>query len=40
MAKQLNYIQSLVHTASVMHGIVKFLTPAEILAVAAFVQSK
>jgi cytochrome c553 len=40
VAKQLNYIQSLVRAAPVMHGIVKDLTPAEILAVAACVQSK
>ena len=33
--KQLNYIQSLVRAAPVMHGIVKDLTPAEIQAVAA-----
>jgi len=38
--KQLNYIQSLVRTAPVMHGIVKDLTPDEIRAVAAYVQSK
>ena len=40
VAKQLNYIQSLVRAAPVMHGIVKDLTPAEIQAVAAYVQSK
>ena len=40
IVKQLNYIQSLVRTAPVMHGIVKDLTPAEIVAVAAYVQSK
>jgi len=38
--KQLSYIQSLVRTAPVMHGIVKDLTPVEIQAVAAYVQSK
>ncbi len=38
--KQLNYIQSLVRAAPVMHGIVKDLTPAEIVAVAAYVQSR
>jgi cytochrome c553 len=38
--KQLKFIQSLVRSAPVMHGIVKDLTPAEIEAVAAFVQSK
>jgi hypothetical protein len=35
-----NYIQTLVRAAPVMHGIVKDLTPAEIQAVAAYVQSK
>ena len=40
VVKQLNYIQSLVRTAPVMHGIVKDLTPNEIQAVAAYVQSK
>ncbi len=40
VAKQLNFIQSLVRSAPVMHGIVKDLTPAEIQAVAAFVQSE
>jgi cytochrome c553 len=40
VVKQLNFIQSLVRSAPVMHGIVKDLTPAEIQAVAAFVQSK
>jgi cytochrome c553 len=40
IVKQLNYIQSLVRAAPVMHGIVKDLTPAEIVAVAAYVQSK
>ena len=40
VAKQLNFIQSLVRAAPVMHGIVKDLTPAEIQALAAYVQSK
>jgi cytochrome c553 len=40
VVKQLNYIQSLVRNAPVMHGIVKDLTPEEMQAVAAFVQSK
>jgi cytochrome c553 len=40
VAKQLNYIQSLVRAAPVMHGIVKDLTSAEIEAVAQYVQSK
>ncbi len=40
VVKQLNYIQSLVRTAPVMHGIVKDLAPIEIQAVAAYVQSK
>ena len=40
VAKQLAYIQSLVRAAPVMHGIVKDLTPAEMQAVAAYVQSK
>ena len=40
VVKQLTYIQGLVRTAPVMHGIVKDLTPAEIQAVAAYVQSK
>ena len=30
VAKQLNYIQSLVWTAAVMHGVVKDLTQAQI----------
>jgi cytochrome c553 len=38
--KQLNFIQSLVRTAPVMHGIIKDLTPTEMQAVAAYVQSK
>jgi cytochrome c553 len=37
--RQLEYIQGLVRKAPVMHGIVKDLTPAEIDAVAAYVQS-
>ena len=37
--KQLEYIQTLVRNAPVMHGVVKDLTPAEIDAVAAYVQS-
>jgi cytochrome c553 len=40
VVKQLNYIQSLVRAAPVMHGIVKDMTPAEIRAVALYVQSK
>jgi cytochrome c553 len=40
VTKQLNFIQSLVRSAPVMHGIVKDLGPEEIQAVAAFVQSK
>lgn len=40
VVKQLNYIQSLVRTAPVMHGIVKDLTPNEMQALAAYVQSK
>jgi cytochrome c553 len=40
VAKQLLFIQSLVRSAPVMHGIVKDLAPNEIQAVAAFVQSK
>jgi cytochrome c553 len=40
VVKQLNYIQTLVRAAPVMHGIVKDLTPAEIQALAAYVQSK
>lgn len=38
--KQLVYIQSLVRAAPVMHGIVKDLAPAEITALAAYVQSR
>jgi cytochrome c553 len=37
--RQIEYIQSLVRKAPVMHGIVKDLTPAEIEAIAAYVQS-
>ena len=40
VVKQVNYIQQLVRAAPVMHGIVKDLTPAEIQAVAYYVQSK
>jgi cytochrome c553 len=40
VAKQLTYIQTLTRAAPVMHGIVKDLTPDEIQAVAAYVQSK
>jgi cytochrome c553 len=40
VVKQLNYIQSLVRAAPVMHGIVKDLAPGEIQAVAAYVQSR
>lgn len=40
VTKQLNFIQSLVRSAPVMHGIVKDLAPGEIQAVAAYVQSK
>lgn len=40
VVKQLMYIQSLVRAAPVMHGIVKDLAPAEIQAVAAYVQSQ
>jgi len=40
VVKQLNYIQSLVRAAPVMHCIVKDLAPAEIQAVAAYVQSR
>jgi cytochrome c553 len=40
VVKQLNFIQSLVRAAPVMHGIVKDLAPAEIQALAAYVQSK
>jgi cytochrome c553 len=37
--RQIEYIQSLVRKAPVMHGIVKDLTPPEIEAIAAYVQS-
>jgi len=38
--KQLEYIQGLVRNAPVMHGVIKGLTPVEIEAVAAYVQSR
>ena len=38
--KRWSPFQSLVRAAPVMHGIVKDLTPAEIQALAAYVQSK
>lgn len=40
VVKQIEYIQSLVRKAPVMHGIVKDMTQAEMEAVAAYVQSK
>jgi cytochrome c553 len=40
VVKQLEYIQSLVRNAPVMHGIIKDLTQDEMRAVAAYVQSK
>lgn len=40
VTKQLNYIQTLTRAAPVMHGIVKDLAPAEMQAVAAYVQSR
>ncbi len=40
IVKQIEYIQALVRKAPVMHGIVKDMTPAEMQAVAAYVQSK
>lgn len=40
IVKQLNYIQSLVRAAPVMHGIVKDLNADEIEALAAYVQSR
>src|SRR5689334_14464896 len=40
VVSQLNYIQSLVRKAPVMHGIVKDLTPDEMQAIAVYVQSK
>lgn len=39
VTRQIEYIQRLVRRAPVMHGIVKDLTPAEIEAIAAYVQS-
>jgi cytochrome c553 len=40
VTNQIEYIQSLVRKAPVMHGIVKDMTPAEMQAVAVYVQSK
>jgi cytochrome c553 len=40
VVRQIEYIQGLVRKAPVMHGIVKDLTPDEMQAIAAFVQSK
>jgi cytochrome c553 len=40
VVKQIDYIQSLVRAAPVMHGIVKDITAPEIAALAAYVQSK
>lgn len=40
VVKQLEYIQSLVRRAPVMHGIIKDITPEEMRAVAAYVQSR
>jgi cytochrome c553 len=40
IVKQIEYIQAQVRKAPVMHGIVKDMTPAEMQAVAAYVQSK
>jgi cytochrome c553 len=40
VVKQLEYIQTLVRSAPVMHGIIKDITPDEMQAVAAYVQSK
>lgn len=40
VVKQLQYVQNLVRSAPVMHGIIKDLTPAEMRAVAEYVQSK
>ena len=40
VVKQLQYIQTLVRSAPVMHGIIKDITPDEMRAVAAYVQSK
>ena len=39
MVHQIEYIQQVVRKAPVMHGIVKDLTPAEMEAIAAYVQS-
>ena len=39
VVRQVEYIQALVRKAPVMHGVVKDLTPAEIEAVATYVQS-
>ncbi|MEP7181916.1 MAG: c-type cytochrome [Betaproteobacteria bacterium] len=39
LTKQIEYIQGLVRKAPVMHGIVKDLTPEEMQAIAAYVQS-
>jgi len=39
VARQMEFIQSLTRKAPVMHGIVKDLTPDEIQAIAAYVQS-
>jgi cytochrome c553 len=40
VVKQIEYIQAQVRKAPIMHGIVKDMTPAEMEAVAAYVQSK
>jgi cytochrome c553 len=40
VVRQIEYIQGLVRKAPVMHGIVKDLTPEELQAIAAYVQSK
>lgn len=40
IVKQLQYIQSLVRSAPVMHGIIKDLQPREMQAVAAYLQSQ
>lgn len=40
VVKQLQYIQTLVRSAPVMHGIIKDLAPNEMRAVAEYVQSK
>ena len=39
VVRQIEYIQQVVRKAPVMHGIVKDLTPAEMQAIAAYVQS-